>query len=207
MKGLLLKDLYMSFKYCRAFLLMVMVFLGASFLGEDNIFFILYPTMIAGVIPMTLLSYDERDKWTQYSRALPYTPAQLVSVKYLIGLLFGGTAFVISMGAAAVRMKLKGFFSIEEFFVFGVLLLVLGLLVPTFLLPFVFRFGVEKGRIAFYAAIGVICALGVLLTGIGFQTILPVDNPLVIGGICLVFLLLYGGSWRLSILFYRGREG
>lgn len=170
MKGLLLKDLYMSFKYCRAFLLMVMVFLGASFLGEDNILFILYPTMIAGVIPMTLLSYDERDKWTQYSRALPYTPAQLVSVKYLIGLLFGGTAFVISMGAAAVRMKLKGFFSIEEFFVFGVLLLVLGLLVPTFLLPFVFRFGVEKGRIAFYAAIGVICCVrrpGSL--GLGFK--------------------------------------
>ena len=86
MKGLLLKDLYLAAKHCRAFLLVAVVFLGVSFAGDENIFFIVYPTLITSMIPMTLISYDERDRWTQYSAALPYSRGQLVSSKYLIGL-------------------------------------------------------------------------------------------------------------------------
>ena len=33
MKGLLLKDFYLSWRYCRAFLLIVAVFFGVSFAG------------------------------------------------------------------------------------------------------------------------------------------------------------------------------
>lgn len=51
MKGLLLKDFYMAAKYCKAVLLLVIVFLAASFLGEENIFFAVYPSMIAGSFP------------------------------------------------------------------------------------------------------------------------------------------------------------
>ena len=58
MKGLLLKDLYQLWKYCRTFLLIVVVFLGVSFVSPENLFFSLYPAMICGVLPMTLLSYD-----------------------------------------------------------------------------------------------------------------------------------------------------
>ena len=39
MKGLLLKDLYMAAKYCRAFLLIVVVFLAVSF-SETTISFL-----------------------------------------------------------------------------------------------------------------------------------------------------------------------
>ena len=95
MKGLLLKDFYLSWRYCRAFLVIVAVFLAVSFTGDDNIFFLIYPIMIASVIPMTLVSYDEHDKWTAYSGTLPYTRAQLVSTKYLVGMCFGSVAFLI----------------------------------------------------------------------------------------------------------------
>ena len=81
MKGLLLKDLYMAAKYCRAFLLIVVVFLAVSFFGDDNIFFVVYPAMIAGIVPVTLISYDERDKWDLYAGTLPYTGSQPVSSK------------------------------------------------------------------------------------------------------------------------------
>ena len=39
MKGLLLKDFYLSWRYCRAFIVIVAVFLAVSFTGDDNIFF------------------------------------------------------------------------------------------------------------------------------------------------------------------------
>lgn len=206
MKGLLLKDLYMSSKYCRAFLIIVFVFLAVSFFGDDNIFFIVYPTMIAGIIPMTLISYDERDKWNQYSGTLPYSRAQLVSSKYLIGLLFGGISYVVSVAATAVRMLLKGYFSLDELLIMGTILLVLGVIAPTLLLPFVFKFGAEKGRIAFYVMVGLISAIGAVLAGLGFQAILPVGNIWTLAVIAGISIVLYVLSWLLSVVFYRKRE-
>ena len=41
MKGLLLKDWYMVVKYCKAYLLISLVFIGASIMSDDNFFFIL----------------------------------------------------------------------------------------------------------------------------------------------------------------------
>lgn len=40
MKGLLLKDLYMVVKYCKAYLLIAVVFLAVSLMGSDNLIFI-----------------------------------------------------------------------------------------------------------------------------------------------------------------------
>lgn len=206
MKGLFLKDLYMTAKYCKAFLVIIVVFMAASFFGDANILFIVYPTMIAGIIPMTLISYDERDKWNQYSGTLPYSEVQLVSSKYLIGLLFGSLAYLVSIVATVIRMLLKGYFSVEEFLMIATILLILGMIGPTVLLPFVFKFGAEKGRIAFYVMVGLVCAVSTLLMGFGIQTVLPMGNRWMLSVIAGVVVLLYGISWYLSILFYRARE-
>lgn len=205
MKGLLIKDFYMTARYCRAFLLIVAVFIAVSFFGDDNIFFIVYPVMIAGVIPMTLISYDERDKWTQYSGTLPYTRAQLVSSKYLIGLIFGSAAFVLSVAASVSRMLANGYFSLTELSVISAVLLVLGLIGPSLILPFAFKYGAEKGRIAFYIMIGIICAAGVLLSGLGFNAVMP-EGPWAPAVTAAAAVLLYAASWRLSVAFYKKRE-
>lgn len=206
MKGLLLKDFYMAQKYCRAFLLIVVVFLLVSFTGDENIFFIVYPSMIAGIIPMSLISYDERDKWTEYSGALPYSRGELVSSKYLIGLIFGGSAYLVSMAATVVRMLCKGYFSWAELLVTGTILFVLGLLGPTILLPFVFKYGAEKGRIVFYAMIALCCALGAILAGLGVQMTFTVKGMWLLGVVVLISVICYFISWTLSVSFYRKRE-
>jgi ABC-2 type transport system permease protein len=206
MKGLLLKDLYMVSGYCRAFLLIVAVFLAVSFFGDDNVFFVVYPVMVAGIIPVTLISYDERDKWLQYSGTLPYTRSQLVSSKYLIGLIFGVAAFAISMVATAVRMLMQGYFSVREFLTMGMILLVLGLIGPMLLLPFIFKFGAEKGRIAFYVMLGIICAAGTVLAGFGVQTVFSLNSLWIFVVICGIALALYALSWRVSIQIFLKRE-
>lgn len=206
MKGLLLKDWYMSIRYCRAFLVLVGVFLVVSFFGNDNLFFRIYPTMIASIIPMSLISYDERDRWTAYSGTLPYTRRQLVSAKYLIGLFFGAFSFLVSLAAFAVFMITSDTFSIESFLFIAVRLLVLGLIGPTFLLPFVFKFGAEKGRIIFYVMIGLPCATGILLTGLGFQNALTQNNFIILLVMGVLSIGLYALSWNLSIYFYQKRE-
>ena len=206
MKGLLLKDFYLSWRYCRAFIVIVAVFLAVSFTGDDNIFFLIYPIMIASVIPMTLVSYDEHDKWTAYSGTLPYTRAQLVSTKYLVGMCFGSVAFLISMAATTVRMILGGGFVLEQFAVVGTALLVLGCLGPALILPYVFKYGAEKGRMAFYITIGLFTAAATVLAGIGFQVQVMGGGLWPLAVVAGVSILLYALSWWLSIRFYQKRD-
>ena len=195
MKGLLLKDFYLSWRYCRAFLVIVAVFLAVSFTGDDNIFFLIYPIMIASVIPMTLVSYDEHDKWTAYSGTLPYTRAQLVSTKYLVGMCFGSVAFLISMAATTVRMILGGGFVLEQFAMVG-----------TAFLPYVFKYGAEKGRVAFYITVGVFSGVAAVLAGMGFQIQGLSSGLWPLAAVAGVSILLYALSWWLSIRFYQKRE-
>ena len=115
MKGLLLKDLYMSVKYCRVFFLAVICFIAVSFFNDDMLF-IVYPSLIAGIVPLSLISYEERDKWTQYSGTLPYTRAQIVTGKYLISLIYGIPIYVLSLLASIVRALLNDGFSLENMF-------------------------------------------------------------------------------------------
>lgn len=206
MKGLLLKDFYLSWRYCRAFLVIVVVFLAVSFTGDDNIFFLIYPIMIASVIPMTLVSYDEHDKWTAYSGTLPYTRAQLVSTKYLVGMCFGSVAFLISMAATTVRMMLGGGFVLEQLAVVGTALLVLGCLGPALILPYVFKYGAEKGRVAFYITVGVFSGVAAVLAGMGFQIQTVAHGLWPLAVVAGVALALYALSWWLSIRFYQKRE-
>ena len=206
MKGLLLKDFYLSWRYCRAFLVIVAVFLAVSFTGDDNIFFLIYHIMIASVIPMTLVSYDEHDKCTAYSGTLPYTRAQLVSTKYLVGMCFGSVAFLISMAATTVRMILGGGFVLEQFALVGTALLVLGCLGPALILPYVFKYGAEKGRMAFYITIGLFTAAATVLAGIGFQVQVMGGGLWPLAVVAGVSILLYALSWWLSIRFYQKRE-
>lgn len=207
MKGLLLKDFYMTMKYCRAYVFMAVVFIAISFADAENMFFVFYPSMLCGMIPATLLSYDERSRWLQYSGTLPYTKAQIVSAKFIIGLAFQVLVLVLTGIVQALRMVNEGGFSLPEFAAMMVLILLMSILASCISLPFMFKFGVEKGRVAYYVMIGAVCAGGAVgsvllqeaaLTSVGMQVLLPV--------LCVVGVGVYALSWIGSIKAYQKRE-
>ena len=78
MKGLLKKDAYLLFKIGKPFFLICIVFLAVLFYSGSNISLSLFPCLIAGIFPVTLISYEERDKWQSYSALLPVSRAKLV---------------------------------------------------------------------------------------------------------------------------------
>ena len=82
MKGLLRKDLYLMIKYCRLFFILIIVF---SFAGawNNNLFFALYPITISSIIPVNLLSYDEKSNWSLYACTFPCSRKEIVSSKYI----------------------------------------------------------------------------------------------------------------------------
>ena len=210
MKGLLIKDLYMTMKYCRSYLLMAAVFIAMSFWGNGSLFFLMYPCLLAGMIPMSLLAYDERSHWTQYSETLPYTKSQLVSCKYLTGLAVQFGVMILCGAGYAVREGMQGTFRMPEFAILVLTMFMVSAVAPSIGLPLAFKLGVEKGRIGYIIMIGVICALSIVATGMFEDGISPEvlssDASLIMPVICIAVIGLYCLSWRLSIVFYKRRE-
>lgn len=209
MKGLLLKDFYMTVKYCRTYLLIGIVFIAVSFAGAEsqNMFFVFYPCLLCGMIPVNLLAYDERSRWLEYSGTLPYTKAQLVSAKYLVGVIVQGVMLLAVGIAQAVRMNLAGSFRLGEYGMIMALIFAMATITSSISLPFMFRWGVEKGRIAYYCMIGFVCAAGYL--GSVFFTEsrkVTAAGSLVPWAMILLGTAIYAASWLASIALYQKRE-
>lgn len=103
MKGLLKKDAYLLFKIGKPFFLIYIVFLAVLFYSGSNISLSLFPCLMAGIFPVTLISYEERDKWQSYSALLPVSRAKLVSEKYVFTLLLLCGWFALLAVAFTVR--------------------------------------------------------------------------------------------------------
>ena len=213
MKALLQKDFYQLRAYCKSYLLICAVFLGISLAGagNSNLFFITYPAMLCSLIPVTLQTYDERGKWTSFAGTLPFTHAQLVSAKYLVGLCCSGAVLLL---LAAVLLAAGTYSPAFRLLLLG-LTLCLSLISPAFCLPFIFRFGTEKGRMAYYVSIGLFFALIYGLAdrlGISAADTSSIaawgDHGAASGMLAaaLVCIALYVCSWLVSIRIYERRE-
>lgn len=207
MKGLLLKDLYMMKKYCRAYLLVAVVLIVTSLFAEENLFMTFYPCVLCGMIPVNLLAYDERSHWMAFSGTLPYTKAQIVSGKYLIGLLTQ-LALLLAIGLIhGIHMAMDDSFALQDYAVLMLLMLCVSTIASSVTLPFTFKLGVEKGRIAYYVTMGLVMAAIATVSVIfkyQLQNMIRVELPLVV--VALICVCLYALSWYLSIVFYQKRE-
>ena len=194
-------------KYCRAYLLIAIVFIAISFFSNDNMFFVFYPCLLCGMIPVNLLAYDERSHWMQYSGTLPYTKTQIVSGKYLIGLLAQLTVLAATGIAHGVKMYAAGNFVLGDFAVLMLLMLIVSTLSSSICLPFVFKLGVEKGRTAYYVMVGFVCGASVLASSIlRGQLMGEIQPDLILGLLAIVGISVYILSWYLSVLFFKKRE-
>ncbi|MBQ9249135.1 MAG: ABC-2 transporter permease [Oscillospiraceae bacterium] len=205
MKGLLKKDLYMAWAYSKIVLIMLAVFLGVSFFSGDSLFLMLYPVVICAMLPVTLLSYDERFRWNIYCDTLPMPRSVQVTEKYLLTLIFGAVVFFLLALAHGIRLLPAG--RTDDFLVLLSMMVLFALVSPGLILPFMFKMGPEKGRLAYFLMFGLLLVVVILLTGRTVE-----DLPQVSGGVgmllgTLVFgILVFVGSWRLAIRWYDKRE-
>lgn len=207
MKGLLIKEWFLIKKYCRAYLLITVVFLALSCVSDYNLFIVLYPCLLCVMIPITLQSYDERNGWTRYSGTLPYTKGQLVSCKYLTGLLTMLAILLATGIIQTVKMAAGGTFNSERLLVILFAMSILMFFSVSLCLPFIFKFGTEKGRIVYFVIVGLFCAGAVIVSNLFTENpIIKIDLNTLLLCLFLVGCGLYAMSWALSITFYKKRE-
>lgn len=206
MKALLYKDFCLMKKHCRAYLFVMVFILLAAVLEEDGLFMLLYPCILSGMMPVTLMGYDERSGWDRYSSMLPYTKGEMVSSKYIIGLVMQVVVMLLSTLAQLCRTLRFGDAGVP----IGVLLAMM--LTASFVsvglcMPFMFRFGVEKGRIAYYLMIGMACAVcAVASMQFGGTAAAELTGATVWLAAAALSAAIYAASWYVSIVWYKKRE-
>ena len=160
MKGLLLKDAYQMWSYTRWIILasVAMMLMGTFFMKEGSNFFMLYGGLLLGILPMTLLAYDQNGRFSAYSAALPVTKGQIVGGKYLIGLCGMVLAELLSMTALAAAQLLWGTVTVQLTVATLLQVAMLTLLGNIILLPLTYRLGYQKARYVYYLCIGLLAS-------------------------------------------------
>ena len=209
MKGLILKDLYMTVKYCKVNIIIALIWILLSLgLGLSNgLFIAFYAVFLCDVIPSSLLAYDEKSRWVQYSETMPYTRAQIVSEKYVIELIIHVAILILIGTAHAVALIIGYTFDFASFAVFMMLISTMPLISSVIVLPFMFKYGTEKGRLVHLIMVVVVVMAG-NLTSKMINNDVPEGVELLstILATCIICLALFALSWYLSIVFYKNRE-
>ena len=164
MKGLLIKD-FMLMKVQKNFFLLIAVITIWICGFSDDVSFTSgftsgFLTFVVSMFALSTISYDEFDNGNAFLFSLPITRRGYVVAKYCFGLLLVCSSWILStlMIIAAVLLKGKSLsidFMMNVFLVLPVILIMLAIM-----LPFQFKFGGEKGRIAIIATVGLLFVLG-----------------------------------------------
>ena len=181
MKALIYKDLLAVWKYCRTHIIMCAAFLTSSIFVEEYSFLQMYPLIFMGMLVNTLIAYDERDKWDRQVLTMPVTRRQYVSAKYLTSLLLQGTVLVLTAVGHALQLRLSGSFEWAAYWTDLTAMLLLASAAPSLILPFIFKNGSEKGRMAYLVVVGVIFAMaagfGIVLKKLNLQNLFHLQIP------------------------------
>ena len=141
MKALLLKELYGVKKNLKGYLLLIIALSTMSI--PTSVSFV---TIIGAYITICAISYDERSYFNKLSKVYPYSNLSNVFSKYIVGYVW----MVLSLIYVVVFQTLFfGFYSIDMIYIS----LLIGILCMSIILPFVFKFGSEKGVLALMLSI------------------------------------------------------
>ena len=188
MKGLLMKDLLNLKQTIRVWALLLALFIVIGFAQQSPVYISSMLTVMVLLLPVNALAYDENCKWDAYALTMPVTRRDLALSKYLLAL----------VGAGA--MALMGATPDEVFSTIG-LLLAAGLCMISIMLPLLFRFGVQKGRMVMIVVVLLPVALTVM-----FPDVFSVALPAGTGWLFLAALVLLACSALASVRVCEHKE-
>ena len=171
---------------------------------------------VCGVYASSTMNFDDSAHWDTYARTMPVTPGQVVGCKYLLGLLF--TLF--GSGCAAVGIFLAGQYTDVLEAAFSILVIAaFSLLLFAVNMPFSYKFGAVRAGtwvylVTFFGVFLIIFAMEHLPYLQRSSVISQLDalgnaltaQPVLLLLPCAAVLLLYLGSWALSVQIYQRKE-
>lgn len=158
MTGLVKKDFYLSVSMFKSYVLVAAVFAALTAFGIYDIsFFVTYVSVMCIMIPVNLFAYDEQARWDKYAAALPSGRAGVVKARYLFTVLVCAGSLVFTLLLQLVAALFSGAQGQDrvDLLLSGLLPAAYGCFMNAILLPLLFKFGSQKGRIYLILALGV----------------------------------------------------
>jgi len=196
MLALLKNDLDVLTKKYKMHVILLVFFLCAGSMGTSDEFFSTFPMVICSWFTANLIAHGEREGTGEVAKKL------YVQEKYLFQLIVVTVSMVICVAGLSSR------YSVSSYDFSNVLLTMLAaaLLVPSVVLPIIFKNSAEKSFLKYLAVLVVGVALCYYFSA-AFEAryIAPIGLGLCIGA-GLLFLAIYFGSYLLSVKFYEKRD-
>ena len=125
--------------------------------------------LLSIMMPISSMSYDEAGQWYRYAFSLPIPRRTLVLSKYVLGFLVSLGGLVVSAIGNIIILALTNGENALESWLTIIGFLELGVIFLSIIIPILFKYGVEKGRL-FIVVIAVIPSLLVALLGSTLKT-------------------------------------
>ena len=171
---------------------------------------------MGALFSLSSISYDEFDNGNAFLFSLPITRKDYVLEKYIFGLISGIMFLLLGTVISLVVIGITKTGSFNEIFLTAGSLFPTILLILSIMLPFILKFGGEKGRIAIIGVMGLIFVIGLLLIktteylGIDLYVLinkLPKFEPLVYIILFLLFsVVILGISYLISLTILKKKE-
>lgn len=205
MKGLVLKDLLVLRQQSKIYLFMIVMFAAFAFINEDPSFAGGMVAIVAVMLPITALSYDERSGWDRLALSMPVSRKDMVLSKYLLGAGFSVVAFLISLllGLKSTNPagEPAGTALMTALVFWSICITLFAILMPLFI-----HIGVEKGRMVMLAVLFVPTGVLIFLSnaGIARPDTETLENLLRLAPIVAICLFII--SLLVSIRLYSRKE-
>jgi len=205
MKGLILKDLLVLRQQSKIYLFMIIMFAAFAFINQDPSFAGGMVAIVAVMLPITALSYDERSGWDRLALSMPVSRRDMVLSKYLLGLGFSMLAFLISLllglksndptgePAGTALMTALVFWS-------------LCILLFSILMPLFIHIGVEKGRMVMMAILFIPTGVLLLLSSTGIAKPNPESLEQMLQFAPVVAIIMFVVSFFVALRLYNRKE-
>lgn len=202
MLGLILKDLLNLKKQVGLYALIIGVFIVISISQKDGGVLGGFIIVFCGMMPITALSYDERAKWERYGLTMPVSRTDMVISKYLLGVLvMVCSTLIYATSFAFSGIDLRQNLLLHICFFSGAIVFL------SVLLPIMFKFGVEKGRILML----VFCFTPMIVMGLADKFAIQKPNEESLMNLLKLFpvvaIVIFALSMFISVSIYKNKRG
>ena len=215
MRGLLEKDFRLLKGQKNFFLLILVITVLLSLNSEDN-FVVTYLTFIAGFLTISSFSYDDNGNCMPFLMTLPVSRTLYVKAKYLLGFLLTFIGWLAGMVISVITALLHKAPPTADAVLFQLAWVFLWMIMLSFVLPMLFKFGAEKGRMATLAMMLVFMAIVFAFTKLAEGMGVDVDACLdalasqqivvLVAGMAVVALILVLISYFISVKIVQKKE-
>lgn len=209
MLGLIKKDLLMAKGNIKTIIIILVVFTLVAINGSGNFSFI--PAFISIMIMMSTFSYDEYNKVDAYISSFPNGRKNAVKSKYLTTVLVVFISIIVTLLVSIAVGYAKNNINMEEIvsttFGCGFSIIV----IQSVLYPLIYKFGIEKSRIAIFVGVFVITSVATIFLKKGLKIDIPqnivtfFDNYFIII-VPILFITVLFVSYEISKMLYLKKE-